>query len=454
MVLYRRFLFILTVSVLVAVSCTKPVLIGSDFLEDEKASLKFKDDFDLSFYTEKTDRVIVHSDNVSRQLYTYMVGNVDDPIFGRYTAEIFAQPILPTQATLLKNATLDSVVLQLRYDTLGLYGALNEPVTIEIYRMSENPEFNQEYYSDHRFMSFMSGPELLGSRTFIPKPFDSITVFRPNDTFHLAPSIRIPLSTAIMSDLVAQDSAVFTNQDTFLNYFNGLHIKMTGANNTMLGFNLLNSGSILSFYYDKDNVVDDEFRFIFTTGSIKTVYMEHDYTGSVSEPALSPDPETGYWFLQGLSGLTTRMTIGGLDELGNAIINQAELEVYCTFPDGDVPALYPPIKYLVAQEMTDTSIINSIDVSIALSRTTGNHTSEGYKSLFGGVLEKITDGPPVVYRYKMKITAQLKDIYNGKKENIIYFNPFEKANVPNRSVMFGHGHPEFAPRLRIYYTSL
>ncbi len=450
MVLYRRFLFILTVSVLVAASCTKPVLIGSDFLQDEKASLKFKDDFDLTFYTEKTDSVIVHSDNVSRQLFTYLLGNVDEPIFGHYSAEIFAQPILPSTAQILQGATVDSVVLQLRYDTSGTYGSILDPVTVEVYRMTENPEFNTEYDSDHKF----STGELLGSLIFVPKPYDSITVVRDTNEIDLPPSIRIPLSTSILGALTTQSSGTFTHQDTFLQFLNGLHIRMIGANNTMLGFNLLNSGSKLIYYFNNVGAIDQEFSFVFTTASIKTVYMEHDYTGSFAESSLLPEPETDYWFVQGMSGLTTHMTIGGLDALGNVIINQAELEVYCSFPNGDVPELYPPIPYMVTQEMTDTSIVNSIDVLVALSRTTGNYTSEGYKALYGGVLEKVADGPPAVYRYKMKVTAQVIDIYKEKKENSIYFNPFDKANVPNRSVMFGPGHPEFAPRLRIYYTAL
>ena len=88
MTIHSRFTILLAVFILYAFSCTKPALIGSDFLEDEKASLQFKDDFALTFYTEKTDSVIVHSDsNVSKQLTTYTCGNVQDPIFGRYTVQ-------------------------------------------------------------------------------------------------------------------------------------------------------------------------------------------------------------------------------------------------------------------------------------------------------------------------------------------------------------------------------
>src|SRR5688572_12654650 len=130
MTLYRTSLLILILSVLIISSCTKPVLIGSDFLDDEKANLDFVENFDLEFFTEETDSVIVHAgNNITLQLITYLLGNIDEDVFGKYSAEIYAQPVLPTLATALKDATLDSVVLQLRYDTLGNYGVLSEEVT-------------------------------------------------------------------------------------------------------------------------------------------------------------------------------------------------------------------------------------------------------------------------------------------------------------------------------------
>ncbi|MEO5906110.1 MAG: DUF4270 family protein [Saprospiraceae bacterium] len=451
MALYQRFLFIACAAFLVVLSCTKPVLIGSDFLEDEKASLNFLDTFDLSFFTERTDSILVHSDFSSRQLTTYLLGDVTDPIFGHYRAEIFAQPLLPTISTALKDATIDSVILQLKYDSLGNYGNLNTPVTIEVYRMIERPDFKTEYYSDQRFMT---SPDILGSLTLVPKPKDSVTIITSGDTVTVAPHIRIPLSIQMLGGFTTQDSSVYSHIDSFLNFFNGLHIRMTGAGNTMIGLDLLDITSRLSFFYDKDASLDQELKFVFTPASVKTVYMEHDYTGSFVAPSLNAEPENDYWFVQGMSGLTTKMIINDLNKLENVIINQAELEVFCTFPPGDNPNLYPPGKYLVTQDKTDTSITNSLDVLIALANSSGNPASTIYKTLYGGVLERVESGPPAVYRYNMKVTAQVKDIFQGKKENIIYFNPFDKGNVPNRSVMFGPGHPKYAPRLRIYYTAL
>ena len=451
MTIHSRLFLLLAVFILYTFSCTKPALIGSDFLEDEKALLQFQDNFTLTLFTEKTDSVIVHSNNVSKQLVTYLCGSVQDPIFGRYTADIYAQPLLPGVATALKDASLDSVVLSLRYDTIGTYGTIQDPVTIEVYRMDENPTFSQDYYSDH---TFMTKPELLGSLTFVPKPKDSVTVYRPSDTLRLAPHIRIPLDTMLMRDLLNQDASVFENQDSFLNYFNGLYIKMTGANNTMLGFNLLSAVTGLSYYYDKGTSTDLEFKFVITSGSVKTVHMEHDYTGSPVAAALAPEAEDEYAYIQGMSGVTSYMRVEGLDALGSAIVNQAQLELFVTFPDGDNGALYPPCQYIITQEKTDTSLINSEDVAIALVLTGSSSTTESFNAIFGGKRGTPDPGPPVVYRYNMNVTNQIKDIIAGNQQNIIYFNPFGKANIPNRAVIFGPNDPTYAPRLRISYTAL
>lgn len=448
--MYSRLLFIPAFFLLIIFSCSKPVLIGSEFLQDEKAQLNFVDYFGLTFFTEPTDSVIVHSNNTSRQLVTYLCGEVQDPVFGRYTADMYVQPLLPGVATQLMGSTFDSVVLQIRYDTLGTYGSIAEPITLEVYQMTENPPFVAEYYSNQRFST---SPDLLGSLTFIPKPKDNVIVYRPTDTLTLAPCVRIPLDVAKMSDLLLQDASVFSNQDSFLNYFNGLYIKMTGAGNTMLGFSLVNSVTSLIYYYDKDPVFDQEFKFVVTSGSVKTVHMEHDYTGSMVETALTSDPELDYLYIQGLSGVRTKMRLEGLDTLGDAIINQAQFEFYCSFPDGDMPELYPPCLYAITQEKQDTAIVNSQDVSTALTLTGSSSTTESFNFIYGGKLTEIEVGPPAVYRYNMNVTLQIKSIYSGDQENIIYFNPFAKGNLPNRSVIYGPDHPTYAPRLRIAFTT-
>ncbi len=449
--MHHRIVSFSALCLLVILSCSKPVTLGSEFLDDQKALLNYVDSFALSFYTEVTDSVIVHSDNTSRQLTTYLCGEIQEPVFGTCTASIYAQPFLPSVATALLESTLDSVILQLRYDTLGLYGTIDDPVTLEVYRMIEQPDFDEDYYSNR---TFMTETDPLGSITFTPRPYDSIDVITPDDTMTIAPALRIPLDVMKMSEITMQDTATVSNQDSFLHYFNGLYIKMSGANNTMLGFKLVDAVSGLYYYYDKGTAENQELRFVFMTGSVKTVHMEHNYTGSMVESALGPDEDSDYFYIQGMSGVRTKMELNGLDTLGQAIINQAEIELFCTFPNGDAPDLYPPLRYCVTQEYDDDDgIVNSEDVMVALGLTGSSQTTESFNLIYGGKVSEVEADPPV-YRYNMNVTLQVKSIYQGDEENIIYFNPFAKGNLPNRAVMFGPDHPQYAPRLRVAYTKI
>lgn len=451
--LAARLLFFLCLLLGLTWSCTQAVTIGSDFLDDQKSDLKFLDNFTMNFFTQKTDSIITYSPNVSYQLATYLLGNLNDPIFGHSSASIYTQPQLPTSALDLKGGFLDSVILQLRYDTLGLYGDLTTPVTLEVYQLSETPDSSLDYYSND---TFNYDPVLgkLGSLTFLPHPKDSITVTYNGDTIKSAPHIRIPLDVSKFYDLLQQDSSVFTSQSAFQQYFHGIYIKMTGADNTMLGIALLNSLSGLTFYYDSQVEEDHIFKLIFNTFRVNMVHMDHDYSGSPVGAALDSSADNTNWYVQGMSGVKSYVTIDGLEQIPNAVINQAVLEFYASFPAGDDEVLYPPCTYLITQDQTDSTLNYDTDVRIALAVAQGNHLSSIFNLVFGGKRSDPIPGPPTVYKYEMKVTNKIKEIVAGNKENIIYFNPFSKQDYPNRAVLYGPNSPIYAPRLKVTYTVL
>src|SRR5690606_33602100 len=140
--------------------------------------------------------------------------------------------------------------------------------------------------------------------------------------------VRIPLDLSLLAEFTQQDSMVYTNQTAFLEYFNGLHIRMTTAQNTMLGFNLLNSLSSLVFYYDTDNIDNLEFSLLFPTGTIKMVHMDLDYTGTPVEQTLEEGAENDFWYVPGMAGATTQLEINNLSSFANVLINRAELQFH------------------------------------------------------------------------------------------------------------------------------
>ena len=439
-------------------SCTQSVTIGSDFLDDESSKLDYMDSFKLVFNTEVTDSVITYSPDVSHQLATYLLGELNDPIFGHSFAGIYTQPQLPAAATDLIGSTLDSVILQLRYDTLGLYGDLTSKIKLEVFQLRETPDYSQDYFSNSQFDY---DPNPLGSLEFVPHPKDSITVTYDGDTIKSAPHIRIPLDTMrfrMMNDYAKLDTSVYQNQQEFQDYFHGLYIKISGVDgnpaNTMLGISILNSLSGLTFYYDTPIAEDHSFKFIFNVYRVNTVNMQHDYSGTPVETALDTTPDNDYWYIQGMSGVTSSLKIEGLENIPNAVINQAVLEFYASFPPGDIEAFYPPPPYIVTQEKSDSTFEYDSDVRIALAIAQGNHLNSIFNLVFGGKRSDPIPGPPTVYKYEVKVTNKIKEILEGNKENVLYFNPFSKADYPHRAVLFGPNNPTYAPRLRVYYTLL
>ncbi len=444
---YSKILVVVACVVFLA-NCTKPTLVGNDLLDNEKAELLFKDDFDLSFTTVKQDSILTYSADISEQLVNYLCGEIDDPIFGKYRSEIFTQMSLDfnTNPLSLFGSTIDSIVMTLAFDTNGLYGNVGQPVDIEVLRMQDLMNLDDDIYSSRTFNVDEDNPvgELNG---IVLKPMDSVKFTMDTIVTELAPHLRIPLSIDLFSPvLTALDTPALLNQDTLnMDYFNGFNIRMTKANNSMYGFRLGSEISGITVYYTKDSTQSTQ-RFGFEFTIAKTATFEHDYSGSVIEPFIG-DPEKGdsLFFIQGLSGVNTIMNIGSLDELGSALINHAQLEFYTATLSEDDLALYPKIEQLITMNLDDENGLEvSEDAFLALA-------SSSLNTIFGGKVGEPIAGTDIS-RYKMIITGQVQEIFKGEKENAIYLSLFLKANLPNRSVIFGPDHAEYAPRLRVAYT--
>ena len=437
----------LAACVVLIANCTKPTLIGTDLLEDEKAELLFLDDFDLSFTTVRQDSIQTYGELVADQLINYMCGEINDPIFGTYSSEIYTQMSLDfnTNPLNLFESQIDSIVMTLQYDTMGLYGDVGKPIDIEILLMQELMTLEDDIYSSDTFAVLESAP-LAQITGFIPKPMDSVILVVDTNMTALVPHLRVPLNISMFDPIFdAKDTTALLNQDTLTaNYFNGFNIRITEANNSMYGFRLNSDLSGITVHYTKDSTQSVQ-KFGFEFNIAKTVHFEHDYSGSIVEPFID-NTELGdsLIFVQSLSGVNSVMNVGGLDSLGSALINHAEVQFYTAELPEDNLDLYPKVNQLITmQKDEDGALELSEDAFLALA-------SSALQVAFGGEIEAMDMSG--ISRYKMNVTGQLQDIFRGDRENAIYLTPFLKANLPDRVVIFGADHPEFAPRLRVAYT--
>jgi len=59
----------------------------------------------------------------------------------------------------------------------------------------------------------------------------------------------------------------------------------------------------------------------------------------------------------------------------------------------------------------------------------------------------------VINTYTMNISEHLQDMINGvETSDEIFISTASKAQSANRSIIFGTGHPTYAPKLNVTYT--
>ncbi|NRB63534.1 MAG: DUF4270 family protein, partial [Saprospiraceae bacterium] len=148
---------------MITFGCSDPTTIGSDLLEEDLAQLEVIDTLTIEAYTIPGERVRTYSPFTA--LESYMVNNLQDPVFGSTEAITYFQTRLEFTNPLFTNAIPDSLVLVLGYDTSAFYGDLTQPFTMDVLRLQEEIDQNDDFYSDTAAI-FREPP--VGTITFSP----------------------------------------------------------------------------------------------------------------------------------------------------------------------------------------------------------------------------------------------------------------------------------------------
>lgn len=429
-------------------ACTKPELIGADLLQNEASQVGYTDTISLHCMHSIKDNVLTYSAMNGSLVSRSLVGHLNDPYFGKAEASFYSEVFLFTGSSAFLGLDIDSVILSLRYDTLGIAGDPTQPVILEVYRLEEELDPDTDYRSDY---APAVSAEPIALEIVYPRPFDSLYIESRGDSVRVPPMVRLPMAIQFVNDMISQDSSTFESADSFRLWLKGLHVRMTQADNRMLSFNLQDQFSELTIYYRNSfDTINSEISFIFTDlvgGGIHHTRFFHDYTGSEVQKFLdNPDLADSLLFVQGMAGVNVSVSMPGLMALDNILINKAELEFYVANIPDDNTSWYPPVRQMInAVEDDDGDLVLSEDVELVIRRF-------GLLTPFGGNLMDSDTTGVKPQRYVMNVTTSLQDIYKGRTENQYFITPFLKASVPNRVILYGPGHPEYPARLRLTYT--
>jgi hypothetical protein len=239
---------ILIFSGLLIVSCDSDTdvgefVVGADYLAIKNKVISI-DTVTVDVSTIKLDSLV--TSNESRIL----VGNYEDPLFGKVKADSYFQ-VLTTAFNLYSqnsdtDATgyvFDSIAMVLKYDDY-YYADTTKVQTLSIHRILKNfkPNLNDASFYNNSSLNYNDAS--IGTISYRPKPIanDSINVKLSND-------FGLELFNKFKNNEI-------TNSEEFADYLKGFMITSTSNTSTsVIGFNL---SSVLRLYYSKGTAATEE----------------------------------------------------------------------------------------------------------------------------------------------------------------------------------------------------
>ena len=238
------------------VACSDSISLGSDIVTQGDVEVVVED-LEVPVTLIRQDRVISNSSNLSSSLM--MVGNLNDEEYGQFSASAYFNATLLTGLPEgIENATLDSAVMILRYDTLGRYGMDRSVHDLELYELVETLEITD---GDTLFTTdgFELQPDPIWTGTRTVGHTDSIDIqeYLADTTIRVVPELRIPLDNRRWFDVLTEDD---TLDNTLLGErVPGYALLSTSDNNSVIGLNLgfsgqTNNASRIDLFIENDTI--------------------------------------------------------------------------------------------------------------------------------------------------------------------------------------------------------
>jgi len=380
-------LFILTT----LLSCTNEPNIGFDVLPSkDSVKLTTVDTFSLFVKTIREDSVVGSGATFN------MAGSYIDPIFGYSQSDFIFQMLPTTYVATIKPATVDSIILYLRYakDTVVCYGNKDKAQTLSVYRMNKSISTYNNYYSNKNIDDYKA--ELLGSILY--KPFKTAT-----DTI-----LAIKLDKNFANDLVDINDLGSVVGSQFFDYVKGIAIKSDGQNAAIVKFNLTSASSKIRLYYSKTANDSLYLDYTFGTGCQTVNFFKHDYSSSKFNNIINQPVQDTVAYLQTMSGLKVKVEIPNLytlRNLGKIVIVNAELIVKLENSATSLEASY---------QSSDRLFIAGLDKDEYYSLLPEYYGSNGYSPEYLNTKKE----------YHFNLTKYVQQLINGKStfNNLIVYS--------------------------------
>lgn len=452
----------LFVGLLCLMSCNDPTLIGGDVLESDQFNIQSTEDIEILASTVYAEPVRTFDSIINYQLTDYLIGQIDDPIFGRYKSSVYVEfdvngGIKPD----FTNEVLDSAIIVFPLNTSNSYGdAYGQTFDLDFSIISQRLEASLNRFSNEG----VDVDPVLQTIPVTPSSADVLFISDDNDTTRLDPHLRIPVPDVLAQEIYQEANTDFTDSTTvfdsnndFQDFFPGFFISPTSSMpNGMFSVQLRSStfGARMEFHTSR---LDTTFVYSFPVGSFTTKFttFDHDFSGTIVEDFVGQGKSGGdsLLFVQSLEGTDIQLEFAGLADFQDIVVNKAELVFEADSLPGENYDLYPLTPQLMINEVTDDGETELIEDLIILI---GRYGSTDGLNIFGG-------SPDENGVYRMNISGHFQRMVDGEATNILRITPLNgggdltslnRGNRANKAVIKGPGRTTGRMKLVLNYTKI
>jgi hypothetical protein len=363
--------------------------------------------FDIHAYPVSGDPLVT-SDRSGNKSKRYLIGYSEDTIVGSSRASMVTQFNSTRYFRNGPNTDIDSMLLDLYIESF--VGDKSEEVTVTIHEFSERIFFDSTYYSDYNAEGKYN-PVPLVEKSFIPK--DGVI-----ETFVIKDQGFIDKFLAIQAD-----TAYFRNDSLFKDYFKGFYITAESASPKGVMARVVPSSEDTKFSvkYANDSTQNDSLpgrEYVWTHFTInefncqKINLFEHDHSGTYLSGIIDRDDvESPYIYVQGMSGVNTRLSFTALEEwlLEEPIAVSSASLVFEVVPESESGILLgdQPERLMLYSEIDEGEFEPLYDY-LAVYNTNNE--------LFGGILSPESEGLffDTTYTYRFNVGLHFQAMVTGK----------------------------------------
>ena len=334
--------------------------------ETDLLNLVTTDTLTLEIFTVREDSL------ETDELSTAVLGRVFQPRIGWTTAGFATQLRLSAPGVNFgTNPQVDSIFLSLRF-TGDTYGQLS-PQSLLVQQLTDSISLDSTYYSNFNpeVTHDILNDELQGRVSL--NPSDDLII--GEDT--IVSQIRLNLKSSLGQTILDQDTSVFNNNESWLDFFPGIVVSTQGNGVGAAGIDISSGLSLMRLHYHNDT--DTSFYdFLISPLSARVNMFSQDYVAALStlnSPAndsVFVDGGRSLYIMSG-AGLKTHIKIPFLESINNSIdtisgdtislgcaIQKAEL--IFTLDDSYFDSRYPPQDQLyILTENSEGSPISTPD---------------------------------------------------------------------------------------------